>query len=243
MFINNNIYNDKLHYLEIGNSTYKLAVKSDDNTFNILRTNSPDEISNLIVDKKILIAITSQNVANYSNVDFEKSNLEIIEINKLFTFISDTYSPPESIGLDRILNLYGLENDSIVVSCGTAITIDSIKNNSPIWGAILPGFKVMFNSLNKTIPNLPTSDFDLIPKIPAKNTTDSIANGTSKALFYAISGIINEIELLYFNSIKQQIIITGGNALYLSNNLNSKSIIIEDLIFKGMERYYKLFCL
>ena len=73
------------------------------------------------------------------------------------------YKDPSVLGTDRIANaLYGCQNypdkNLILISSGTALTVDLIVNTTFMGGAILPGLSMQFKSLYETTDALPEID-------------------------------------------------------------------------------------
>lgn len=102
---------------------------------------------------------------------------------------------PERVGIDRLLNGLAAVRQGpsgrakFIVDAGSAVTIDWVDaNNTFCGGAILPGFRLMSESLHRYTARLPlvkpTTD---LPKLPAKNTEAAIQAGMLAALVGAIT--------------------------------------------------------
>lgn len=90
--------------------------------------------------------------------------------------LKNFYQNPRQLGQDRLVNAYAASKiyspPLIVVSCGTAITIDALsKNKEYLGGFILPGLNASLSSLNAhtaLLPKLkPASQPLVLARIPA----------------------------------------------------------------------------
>ncbi|MDB5034002.1 MAG: putative transcriptional acitvator, Baf family [Chlorobi bacterium] len=165
-------------------------------------------------------------------------DIRVIERRELADVVGNSYDTPDTLGLDRIFNVMGLEGDGVVISCGTAITIDAIAGGKPLWGAILPGFRTAAEGLHLRIPALPVAELDSMTMMPARSTISSVANGVLLGTMHAVRGIVGELALRALGGDAQRILITGGDAATLQRLWPPGSLpeIDEALLFRGMLR-------
>ena len=131
------------------------------------------------------------------------------------------YRNPEEHGADRWFNALGSRkfshNASVVVSCGTAVTIDAITaDNHYLGGSIMPGFHLMHESLLQKTANLHRPEGQ---RYPFPTTT---ANAIATGMMDAVCGSI----LLMHARLKERnhnqptdLIITGGGARKIAEAL------------------------
>lgn len=110
--------------------------------------------------------------------------------------LKNSYQHPEQLGADRWMGLLGLsehrqhpELPAMLVSFGTATTVDSIDaNNLFMGGLIFPGVMLMRASLHKGTANLPAIDLrkSEVPPAFAHNTEQAILSGIIAAQAGAI---------------------------------------------------------
>lgn len=122
--------------------------------------------------------------------------------------VTNRYQPSARLGIDRWLALIAAwqctRAAAVVVSAGTAVTIDALNARGVFAGGIiLPGLVLMNDSL-QTHTRL-TAAQRYTAALP-KNTASGIASGTRLAICGAVSEFQNRF------SPKAQIIITGGDA-------------------------------
>ncbi len=149
--------------------------------------------------------------------------------------VTNAYSQPEKLGVDRWMGLIALQyyypGNSCIVGCGTAITIDSLdKKGRHLGGLISPGVQLMKQSLFQGTENL--SFFE-------QNYPAGLSNATEPAVF---SGILYAAAGLIEKSIKNlcmcdTLVLTGGDAELLAKHLDFKSIIEPDFVLKGLSLY------
>lgn len=146
--------------------------------------------------------------------------------------ISNLYSEPEKLGVDRwlaMLAAYHHYSAAVcVVDCGTAITLDAVdQHGTHLGGLIMPGFGLM-----KQVLSQGTADLN----ISSEEYNQGLANNTEAAIFngnlYAIKGFI-ESGLAQFRQ-TVQLILTGGDANFIMKKLKLEAIVDKDLVFKGL---------
>jgi type III pantothenate kinase len=152
---------------------------------------------------------------------------------------------PERIGSDRIANAVAafnlIKKDLAVVDLGTATTITIIENDKNcfptiIGGAIMPGLRLMEESLHKKTAKLPLTKINIPKEILGKDTVSAINSGVVCGTAGAIEKIIKAIEKE--KGFRLKLILTGGYAKTVSPFINKKHTLIPDLIFEGLRLIY-----
>ncbi len=124
---------------------------------------------------------------------------------------------PERVGIDRLVNAFAAHcfahpHPAIVVSVGTAVTIDLIDERGAFQGGvILPGPRLMAYSLHAHTAKLPLVDADTLPTVvaPGKNTTDAILAGIRAAIVGATILLVNHYTE---DDATPWVFVTGGAA-------------------------------
>ncbi len=162
------------------------------------------------------------------------SGIEIdIPVAKRLSFgVSSAYSQSEKLGVDRWLNLLALHHyypgDACIIDCGTAITMDFLNaHGQHLGGLISPGLKLMKKSLLQETAELPFNENDFDPGL-ADCTEAAIYSGTLFSAAGLIEYVVNQQHL------EQQLILTGGDAEIISEQLRYKTIIDADMVLKGL---------
>ena len=176
--------------------------------------------------------ITNKN-SNY--FDFSDNNLKIPFTNN--------YETKKSLGQDRIglissAVLKFQDQNSLVIDMGTCITYDFIDSqNIYHGGAISPGIRMRYSSFSNYTSNLPLLKFQDITKIIGANTEESLHIGIN-------NGIVGEINQ-YINSLKKSysefnVIITGGDSIFLLNKIKNAIFADQDFLASGLNYIIKL---
>jgi len=225
--------------LEIGNTTIKLARPLGDDTFMLERFASADELLRRIerLDGDIVCAPVGAPLSGRLVDRLAKRGATIVTSATLAGFIGSSYDTPETLGVDRVLNLLGLDHDAVVISCGTAITVDARIGGRPVWGAIMPGFTTAAAGLHHRIPALPLVEITREPRLPARTSVDSVTNGVLIGTARAAQGLADELARAIPSRPDFPIGLTGGDAQILERlwaSATAMPIVDEMLVFTGM---------
>ncbi|OUW82226.1 MAG: hypothetical protein CBD74_07340 [Saprospirales bacterium TMED214] len=164
---------------------------------------------------------------------------------KLMTWCDVPMEPnvdePDRLGIDRLISAYAATLQSepplVVVDAGSAITVDMVTADRKFQGgAILPGLGMQFASLAKGTASLPLLDSrHKKPHYPAKNTEDAIFSGVLTAAIAAIDLLIAKYGN-HVNIAKEDVpvVLTGGDAPFLSPHLQHNHERIDNLVCRGI---------
>jgi len=172
------------------------------------------------------------------------SDLLILPLDSPFVFENrvplDTTYTTGLIGSDRLLAAYVAytlyNNSCMIVSLGTATTLDIVTNTGAfLGGAILPGIDVSYYGLKSRVSHLPElSELPIINNTIGKSTLESLSIG-----IYISHAMM--IESLYIRQIKEadlqsevSLILTGGRAFTIGNHIRLPFNIKEDLVIYGL---------
>lgn len=155
--------------------------------------------------------------------------------------IKTCYRQPAQMGIDRLLALLaasrGYELPAIVISAGTAVTVDALSTDGQhAAGVILPGMRILTEGFARVLPKFSfvTSDIGSTRKtIFSEDTRNAIGSG----LLYCWSGGINEVvaDMQHAFGETATLIVTGGDGLSLTQYLQAENIrYAEQLVLKGM---------
>lgn len=154
--------------------------------------------------------------------------------------LRNAYLQPSQLGVDRWLGLVaarGVSLDSVlVVSAGTAITLDAINSHGQhLGGLIIPGLNLMQQSLLHSTSDLsdratPVNASQSNLEFLANNTLDGIQLGAIRAACGVIEATHRQLQQLS----DTKIILTGGNAAELQPRLSINSDLIPDLVLQGL---------
>lgn len=245
--------------VDVGNSGIKSTIFKNDKLSNINFFENADSLIKKYKEEKIVFAAISS-VVPKSQIILVKKIKRIFGINpfiisrKIKLNLRLKYKTIETLGIDRIcssegaFHLYKKSNEFknynkniyiISIDCGTANTINVIKFPGEfIGGLIAPGFKMMFESLNKKTSQLPLISAKDFKKIIGDSTKASIASGVINSNIALIEKTLNELKKNY-NAKEIKIFITGRNAELLIPHLNFNFAYEKGLVLYGINAIFK----
>lgn len=144
---------------------------------------------------------------------------------------------PETIGADRLalsaaaVHYYPTSNN-LVIGLGTCITYNFInKYHEFVGGGISPGLEMRLKSLNYYTAKLPLIKADSNVPLIGYDTATNILSGVVLGMAKEIDGFIEAYREKYRNF---NVLLTGGDIVYLASHLKNKIFADPDLIFKGL---------
>lgn len=239
-------------YIEVGNTTVKIARPTPDGRWTIERTNGVQSGLNrlkryLPSDRILLAPVAAERGSELSGLMTDEGiDHEVITREHFSDFLAGSYDTPETLGLDRILNLYGLRGDGVVISCGTCITVDLKFQGRPFFGGILPGYATAARAMAEAVPALPTARLDGEFTIPARTSSGAVNLGLLVGTTEAALGVARHlIEATGAPSPEIPLITTGGGAAILVEVMRKlgkstgwpfdEPVVVPGLVFEGME--------
>lgn len=147
--------------------------------------------------------------------------------------VTNAYRQPEKLGVDRWLALVAVRQHyqvpACIVDCGTAITVDLIDVEGKHQGGLIsPGLALMKQALAQGADALPLNQANYKPG-PADFTEAAIFSGT----LMAAAGLIEHV--LATQSDAMPLILTGGDAPLIAEQLKIPLVIDADLVLRGLE--------
>ena len=144
---------------------------------------------------------------------------------------------PETIGADRLALTaaavhYYPDKNNFVIGLGTCITYNFInKYHEFVGGAISPGLEMRLKALNYYTAKLPIVEADANVPLIGYDTDTNILSGVVLGMAKEIDGFIEAYRERYRNF---NVLLTGGDIVYLASHLKNKIFADPDLIFKGL---------
>lgn len=144
---------------------------------------------------------------------------------------------PETIGADRLalsaaaVHFYPGKN-ILVIGLGTCVTYNFInKYHEFVGGAISPGMEMRLKALNYYTAKLPLIRANSNLPLIGYDTTTNILTGVVLGMAKEIDGFIEAYRERFSNF---NVLLTGGDIVYLASHLKNKIFADPDLIFKGL---------
>jgi type III pantothenate kinase len=151
--------------------------------------------------------------------------------------VRNGYRQPAMLGVDRWLGIVAayrlVGNTCIVVSCGTAVTVDLVAcDGQHLGGFIAPGLSLMLDSLvSKTRQIKVDGDIPVLSLSPATSTSDAIHSACAAMLTGLVNNGVQQLRELDQNN-EPEIIFTGGDAGKL-RSFYPQARLIPDLVMEG----------
>lgn len=168
-------------------------------------------------------------------------SIKLIESEASRFGLISNYQSPEQLGVDRWLAMLGAisvypDKNLLIVDSGTATTLDIVDSNGQHCGGwIVPGIEMMFTSLLANTSKI-SAEFEEDPSIGfGDSTTSNVNHGC-----WATSVALIALALRESDKLKRKvdnIILMGGNGTKLQGLLERESIVNNELIFHGLQRY------
>lgn len=161
-------------------------------------------------------------------------NLEIIPVkSQAQAFgVCNAYQQPEQLGVDRWLALVAVRRHyqipACIVDCGTAITVDLIDADGNHQGGLIsPGLTLMRKALAEGTDALQFNQTDYVAGL-ANFTEAAIYSGT----LAAAAGLIEHVLTRLPDTV--QLVLTGGDAGLIAQQLKGKPVIDTELVLRGL---------
>jgi type III pantothenate kinase len=115
---------------------------------------------------------------------------------------------------------------------GTCITYNFInKYHEFLGGGISPGLQMRLTSLNYYTAKLPLVKADSNVPLIGYDTATNIMSGVVLGTVYELEGFIDEYAKKFD---KLNVLLTGGDMVYLASHLKNRIFADSELIFKGL---------
>lgn len=228
--------------IDAGNTLIKLAVFNGhelvfNQTIEKIQTKPfLDLLSTYPIDSAILASTRELTISDF--MSWWPSDIQLIEFdNNLQVPIGINYKTPETLGRDRIAGAVASSQlfpheDILIISFGTAITIDFVSEKGIFEGGIIsPGMGLRFKSLHTFTGKLPLVGPVLNLDLKGESTTQAIQYGVQNSIVFEISAYIARYKKRYR---KIKVIITGGDAELFEPHLESRVYFEPFLVAKGL---------
>jgi len=203
-----------------------------------------EEIKGYQIKEAIFSCSVPELAPFYKKILISSFRLKTLEISaKLKLNLKINYQNPKKLGVDRLVNAVACLNEYqgnfLIIDLGTATTFCLVlADGSFEGGLILPGIKTSLDSLFYNASHLPKIKVTKPKEMIAKDSKGSIEAGLFYGQVSLIEGLIAKIEKK--SKKKLQVVLTGGFAEFIGENLNRSVIIDPFLTLKGIKYIYDL---
>ena len=230
--------------IDVGNTRVKAAVFEKDTVVDVIvfdKRKILSEIKKITKKYNIFNGIMS-NVGSIS--DFKLKKIEkLLQITSVSSFTKvpfvNRYKTPKTLGVDRIALVAGAvcefpNKNVLVIDAGTCITFDFVTSKKEyLGGAISPGIKMRFNSLNYYTANLPMLKKEKLNNFIGSSTNQCINSGVVNGVIQEIDGLINQYKKKYSDL---TVVLTGGDTNFLSKQLKSSIFANQNFLLQGLNK-------
>jgi len=207
-----------------------------------------DKISQILLKYPVEAAIISQVGKPVKDLEkfLKNRGIPVVKISSNMQLPFEVaYQTPGSIGADRLALVAGAlshqrDRNQLIIDAGTCVTYDFVdKNNVYHGGAISPGLRLRFKSLNDYTANLPLLKAENEPvDWLGKDTNSSIKAGVIWGLVHEIEGFIVKYNLKFDNL---TVYLTGGDEKVLDRYIKNKIFVSSKfLLWEGMNHLLNL---
>jgi type III pantothenate kinase len=210
---------------------------------NVLRENGidPKEIKDLAICSVVpnLIYPLHQSAVKYFGLE------PFLIQTGIKTGLNIKYKNPAEVGADRIANAIAASNmfpgkNLVLVDMGTATTFCVVsRDRDYLGGIILPGLNISMEALARETAKLPRVEIVKPKELVGKTTIEGIQSGLYYSHFFAIKGIVSEIEKNYFKDEETLMIGTGGFSR-IFEDAGIFDHIVPDLVLTGIAAAVRL---
>lgn len=191
-------------------------------------------------------------VSNVRGADYEKSvhtwlrrrwkiAPEFVRSERECCDVTNGYLQADRLGVDRWTSLLAVRKQyagpSIVIDCGTAITIDAIDaKGEHLGGLIAPGMELMKTALLENAPGIQLAESGGEESSFLARSTESAVSG---GILYTAISLIDRVfmDLNAELESRANLIITGGDALRVRPLLSRQPHYNPHLVLEGLAVY------
>ena len=226
---------------DFGNTRKKVAVfkKSSLQEVIVLNNDADQTISDLVSKfkptKSILSSVIDHNPGLESQLSASSKFHKLNHLTRLS--FTTPVGKPETIGADRLalcaaaVRFYPKKNN-LIIGMGTCITYNFInKYHEFLGGGISPGLEMRLRAMHEFTAKLPLVKPDSNVPLMGYDTNTNMLSGAVLGMAKEIDGFVDLYQEKYGNF---NVLLTGGDIVFLASHLKKKIFADPELIFKGL---------
>ncbi|APY07992.1 pantothenate kinase [Winogradskyella sp. J14-2] len=182
--------------------------------------------------------LSSVGKLSLKQIELLEQDLKVLELNhKIKLPFKNLYKTPQTLGVDRIALVSASvsqfpKNKVLIIDAGTCVTYDFVTEiNEYLGGAISPGIRLRYSALHNLTANLPLLDKQHPKSLIGRSTESSIHSGVVLGLIKEIDGVIDQYRAEHQDL---TVILTGGDANFLSNQLKNSIFANSNFLLEGL---------
>jgi len=229
--------------VDVGNTYVKFAVYKNENLIHKISfelSKFEKQLKSLKNDfpKLKSAIISSVGYLSKKQIELIGNDLKVLELSsKTKLPFNNLYKTPKTLGVDRMALVSAsvsqfADKNVLIIDAGTCITYDFITNkNDYLGGSISPGIRLRYIALNNLTANLPLLETNQPKTITGDTTESSIHSGVVFGVIKEIDGVIDQYKEKYLDL---TVILTGGDAKILSNQLKNSIFADSNFLLEGL---------
>ena len=235
--------------IDIGNTSTSIGLFDNHNVvkkiyFSSINEFKPflDTIRNYNIESAIISSVVPELTNEYKNLLIDIYQYTTFVINHKLSNLSLQVAQPETVGADRLCNIFAVKKDynvpAIIVDFGTATTYDVINHEGIfIGGAIATGIETSAKYLIDKAALLPKTNLVFPDSVIGIDTVANIQSGVMFGAVDQVEGMINRIK--EETNTDYSIFLTGGFSKLIGPRLKIHHTIDVDLTLKGIIYIYE----
>lgn len=230
--------------IDVGNTYVKLAVFKDKGlqekqivgTASLIKSVKTILNENPKINRAIISSVGKLKDSDVKKLKSLVDQVLVLDYKTQLPF-KNLYKTPKTLGVDRIALVSAAaeqypNKNILIIDAGTCVTYDFLNDkNEYLGGAISPGLRIRYQSLNNLTANLPLLKAEIPSNIIGNSTENSIHSGVVKGMVKEMDGVIDEYENNYGDL---TVILTGGDANFLSKQLKSGIFANSNFLLEGL---------
>jgi type III pantothenate kinase len=229
--------------VDVGNTYVKFAIYQNENLIHKISFQLSEFEKQYKLLKKHFPKLKSAIISSVGRLSKKQikiiyDDLNVLELSsKTKLPFNNLYKSPKTLGADRIALVSASvqkfpDKNVLIIDAGSCITYDFItEENNYLGGAISPGVRLRYRALNNLIANLPLLETHQPKKIIGDSTEASIHSGVVFGVVKEIDGIIHQYKGEYPDL---TVILTGGDAKFLLNQLKNSIFANSNFLLEGL---------
>ncbi len=229
--------------IDVGNTYIKIGVFEKSEIVyksTIEQTDFKETVRNLKNNYPLITDAIISSVSNLQDdfIEYVNEFFSVLFLDHLIQMpFKNLYKTPATLGIDRLALVAAAvdqfpKKNILVIDAGTCITYD-FKNEKEeyLGGAISPGIKLRYNSLHEFTAKLPLLELKEPKNIIGNSTDEAIHSGIVHGVLNEIQGLIEEYCNIYPDL---TVILTGGDAHFLSKRLKNSIFATSNFLLEGL---------
>ena len=229
--------------IDVGNTLVKLAVFNNgklQQKKTCIKKDFLTTLSTLSETFKNIDSAIVSTVSNFTDHQFlklqQRFQVHTLDYQTKIPF-TNKYTTPKTLGVDRIALISAAaiqfpKKNVLVIDVGTCITYDYLTHdNEYLGGAISPGIGLRYKALNNYTEKLPLLDPNTPTNMVGNSTASSIHSGVIFGIVNEIDGFIDAYKTICSNL---TVILTGGDAHFLRENLKNNIFANSNFLLEGL---------